>query len=119
MPLQILVPSGYRHDDNGVPSRSRLPTSQLTPEAEAALALKDLPKKLVEVAKQPIVKGAGLGPGYLVGNIRSVVTARRAVYARIQGLPVPDDWEAVIKVDRLVKKTTFPLFLCPFCASAI
>jgi hypothetical protein len=100
-----------------------------------AEALADLPKELVEVAQQPMVRGAAFYEGGVSGNIGFVTRARELVYDFLESGTVPEDWEsavfeplkpgvpsgairnAIVRIKGL--KTELPRFACPKCHSAI
>lgn len=108
-----------------LPKRTRLKADsnrfKRLPDPEELLS--SLPADLVTVAQQPIVKGGNTG---IIGNIRSVVNARRMLYAAlaIYGgsiIPVPDDWEESIDIERAVvkRKKKIPALICPDCQGPI
>jgi hypothetical protein len=88
--------------------------------------LNTLPTEVVNVAEQPIVRGAMFRKGGITGNISYVVLARRMIYGVLQGSSVPDDWSTQIDVARSIvtfqlgakKKPMLP-FMCPGCNSII
>lgn len=85
--------------------------------------LEGMPSDLVSVAQQPIVRGAAFTAGGVSGNVQAVIRARKMVYAALSGIPVPDDWEESIDVDRAVVRVagrkSVPALICPECRGAI
>ena len=91
--------------------------------------LDTLPTEIVNVAEQPIVRGAIFRKGGITGNISYVVLARRMIYGVLQGSSIPDDWATHIDVARSIAKVQMgpgakknpPIlpFLCPECNSVI
>lgn len=95
--------------------------------------LADLPPLLLQVAQQPMVRGAAFKPGGVSGNIGFVTRARRLVYQILEGSSLPEDWEAQVfgvhkevelGAENAVVKITgarkpLPLIVCPKCRSAI
>ncbi|KDQ56822.1 hypothetical protein JAAARDRAFT_158053 [Jaapia argillacea MUCL 33604] len=90
-------------------------------------ALDYLPTGLVKIAQLPIMKG--VEGGGLVGNVRSVVAARRMVYEALMSvsgpLAVPSNWEERVDLSevpssrRAKQLSKIPLFRCPQCQGAI
>ncbi|KAF5325495.1 hypothetical protein D9619_009724 [Psilocybe cf. subviscida] len=98
-------------------------------------ALADLPEDLVEVAQQPMVRGAAFQEGGVSGNIGFVTRAREIVYDFLESGNVPESWEsavfeplkpgvqkgairnAIVRIGGL--KSGLPRFACPTCHSAI
>ncbi|KDQ32743.1 hypothetical protein PLEOSDRAFT_153588 [Pleurotus ostreatus PC15] len=78
-----------------------------------------LPDDLLQAAQQPIVKGRALGGGHVVGNIRLVALARKAVYGIIDGDELEDDWEQSINPNAALVHQSVQLLLCPKCRSVI
>ncbi|KAG5338699.1 hypothetical protein C0989_006564 [Termitomyces sp. Mn162] len=66
------------------PSPSPSPSSA-DDDAEIELLLASLPPDLVQIAEQPIVRGAAWHTGGLSGNLGAVVRARRIVYKAVLG----------------------------------
>ena len=88
--------------------------------------LDSLPNELVQVAEQPIVRGAAFKSGGVTGNISYVVQARRMIYEVLRGSSIPDDWAASVDLKKSIvdiqmgaKKKRMPAFLCPECNSVI
>ncbi|KJA25224.1 hypothetical protein HYPSUDRAFT_37698 [Hypholoma sublateritium FD-334 SS-4] len=95
--------------------------------------LADLPPLLLQVAQQPMVRGAAFRPGGISGNIGFVTRARRLVYQILEGSSLPEDWEvqvfsehgevrlgaenAIVQISGARKP--LPLVVCPKCRSAI
>ncbi|OAX37132.1 hypothetical protein K503DRAFT_251758 [Rhizopogon vinicolor AM-OR11-026] len=82
--------------------------------------LKEFPEELLQTAQQQIVKGVQAGG--VVGNVKSVVAARRLIYKTlIEGSILPVDWMSQVDVDTVVhlQDKGFPVYLCPECRSAI
>lgn len=81
--------------------------------------LKGIPKKLVEIAEQPIVKGAMFHS--LTGNIQDVLKARHLVYQALQDTKTDPKWRTVVNAKKAILQ--FPnsgmSFTCPKCGSAI
>ena len=80
------------------------------------------PNELLELAKQSIVKGGK--DGTIVGNIKSVIGARRMVCEAINGpATLPDDWRRLLDLKPASKTCTEqdvpPPLLCPECGSPI
>lgn len=92
-------------------------------EAVRSSPLDALPEELLRVARLPITKGVRAGG--LVGNVRSVVTARRLVYAALENHGIlPEDWEdqivsKALKDTVLPETTDIPPLRCPGCQGAI
>ncbi|KAJ7701917.1 hypothetical protein B0H17DRAFT_167971 [Mycena rosella] len=104
--------------------------------SEAIAALDPpLPEPLLQLAAQPIVRGAALSKAGLglAGNACAVVAARRMVYAAIQkGSSVPDGWESdlELELDAAVVEDRLPalrlddtddalVLMCPNCSGPI
>ncbi|RDB28179.1 hypothetical protein Hypma_001294 [Hypsizygus marmoreus] len=86
--------------------------------------LEALPRDLVRVAEQPIVRGAAFVKGGVTGNVRAVVRARRMVYEALAGRgEVPEEWEDEVDVERAIVvlpgKKMLSALVCPECKSAI
>ncbi|GLB39938.1 hypothetical protein LshimejAT787_0704480 [Lyophyllum shimeji] len=62
------------------------------------MRLAALPRHLVHIAEQPIVRGAAFPAGGVAGNVAAVVRARRMVYAALRGEEVPAGWEEELGV---------------------
>ncbi|KAL4264963.1 hypothetical protein AB1N83_004510 [Pleurotus pulmonarius] len=79
-----------------------------------------LPDDLLEAAQQPIVKGRALGSGHIVGNIRLVALARKAVYEIIDGDELEDDWEQTINPNAALVHQSFTRFsfVCVTCSES-
>lgn len=109
--LSSLVSGRPRKRRPGIPDPSPSPST----------ILEALPPDLVKVAQQPIVKGIHYGG--VVGNVKAVITARRVIYAAIETLSLPQDWETQIGVStaipKKVGKTPLPPLLCPQCRGPI
>ncbi|TFK67649.1 hypothetical protein BDN72DRAFT_960887 [Pluteus cervinus] len=83
--------------------------------------LASLPAKLVELAMQPMVRGAAFPEGGVTGNISYVAHARRLVYSGMTDTdPIPDDWEDEVNQHAtIVTMEDIPPLVCPKCKSAI
>lgn len=88
--------------------------------------LNTLPTEVVNVAEQPIVRGATFRKGGITGNVSYVVLARRMIYGVLQGSSVPDDWSthidvarSIVKIQTGAKKKPILPFMCPGCNSII
>jgi hypothetical protein len=95
--------------------------AKIPPSAPAEL-LAVLPTNLVEIAKQPIIRG---GVDGIAGNVRGVVAARKIVYSAVQSGNVPDNWEEIVdmgepslRAKRSPKKEA-PALVCPGCQGPI
>lgn len=70
-------------------SPKKKPRSARAPALDPSYAR--IPKELLAVARQPIVRGGVLG---VVGNVRSVVRARTMVQNVLKGIEgIPENWE--------------------------
>lgn len=90
-----------------------------------------LPHNLLQLAAQPIVRGAALPLLGITGNCQSVVFARRIVHATIQNAaPVPGEWEDEVDLDGAMVDSLLPalelhdtgeelVFMCPNCSGPI
>jgi hypothetical protein len=89
------------------------------PESSIPDPLEQFPKALVKAAQQQIVKG--FQAGGVVGNVKSVVAARRLIYCSLlEGSPLPTDWEDKIDVEAIPPERKGTLvFQCPYCESLI
>lgn len=80
------------------------------------------PSDLVLIAKQPIVKG--VNSGGVVGNVRTIVNARRMIYEAIESAtPVPGNWSCEMDVDTSLPQKggtdNIPALLCPKCRGPV
>ncbi|KAJ7768706.1 hypothetical protein DFH07DRAFT_807700 [Mycena maculata] len=90
-----------------------------------------LPKDLITLAAQSIVRGAALPNLGITGNCRDVVSARRIVYAAIlKGTPAVNEWEERLDVDAAIVESDLPVLqhedtgkavvlMCPNCHGPI
>jgi len=102
--------------------RSRRNSSTSVDRSSVPLALdmlQALPKKLVEVAQQPIVKGALFNS--LTGNVQRVVKARSLVYQALKDTKIDPKWKTMVNAAMPILQ--FPnigvAFSCPKCGNAI
>ena len=71
--------------------KARVQASSALPQADPYAGV---PAGLLAVARQPIARGGPLG---IVGNVRSVVRARKMLQNALNGVEdIPDDWEGRI-----------------------
>lgn len=86
-----------------------------------AALISTLPSELVKLAQQPIIKGGR--DGGIVGNVKSVVEARQAIYGIIRGdLLLPDNWRELFDMSSIVQsggRKDPPPLVCPQCNSPI
>jgi hypothetical protein len=78
-----------------------------------------LPPELSELASQPILKG-GEG-GSVVGNVKSVVAARRMVDNVVTGPPsLSEEWQELVDTaPKYWRKEALPPLICPKCKGPI
>jgi hypothetical protein len=83
-----------------------------------------VPRELVELAQQPIMKGGK--DGSIVGNVKSVIRARRMIYGVIGGTAsLSSDWKTLVdatatsSVRRRTRKEAIPPLVCPKCKGPI
>ncbi|KAF8557497.1 hypothetical protein OG21DRAFT_1494683 [Imleria badia] len=81
--------------------------------------LADIPAELIAVAEQPIVRGTQ--GGGVVGNIASVVAARRLIYKALIGdSDIPDNWKTSMDTSTaFLDSDSLPNCFCPSCRSPI
>jgi len=106
-----------------------LETAVPEPLIPALTLLSTFPENLIKVAQQLIVRGGqskAVDSGGIVGNVRSVVQARRLVHAALLsgGEATLNGWEEKVKVDIedvVAKgfKKGVPALLCPRCKGPI
>lgn len=85
-----------------------------------------IPKELLDIARQPIIRGRSMG---VVGNICSVTRARKLLRAAMRdGEQVPEDWKdslgVIYSVADLKAVNTFQAkkvlaYACPKCGEPI
>ncbi|KAJ7443963.1 hypothetical protein B0H11DRAFT_2090442 [Mycena galericulata] len=126
-------------DDDPFPSRSVSghstrkadPTSCSSMKIALDKIIPQLPENLLRLAGQPIVRGAAISGLGITGNCRSVVFARRVVYAAIrEEISDFDGWEEGIDSHEIVADSDLPalrhedtgqvvVFTCPKCSGPI
>lgn len=84
-----------------------------------------IPPDLLELACQPIIRGAGAGVGGgIAGNIESVTKARCMIYDILK----PDSkgvsslfrtWRSVLGITAAIPKVGCPLYECPKCGGPV
>jgi hypothetical protein len=76
--------------------------------------LSTLPADLVKVAQQPIIKG--INSGGVVGNVKSVVTARKMIYEALKtDSSIPFNWADDLETIPASLTRNLPALLCPKC----
>ncbi|KAJ7594206.1 hypothetical protein C8J56DRAFT_854173 [Mycena floridula] len=126
-PLRLLMSSPDNNDKfcaAGPPKKKAKGRKQALPSrSEATISLPDnLPKDLVLVAQQPIIKGALFRNAGVTGNVKRVIQARRMVYEALEGKAIPDDWDDDIDVQKaVITIRNFEDFAttCPSCQGPI
>jgi len=127
-----------RYDPASAPllrTRTRTRTKQQdSAKPSLSTILSKIPPQLLQVAQQPLVRGAAFTLGGVSGNIGFVTRARRLVYQILEGTAdLTDKWEdqvfpssteynhgvqnAIVKIPG--SKQALPPVICPHCRSAI
>ncbi|KAJ7436570.1 hypothetical protein B0H11DRAFT_2110182 [Mycena galericulata] len=112
-------------------TRKADPPSCLSSKTTPHNIILQLPEDLLRLAGQPIVRGAALPALGITGNCRSVIFARRVVYAALRReISVFDGWEEGIDSHEIVSDSDLPalrhedtgeavVFICPKCSGPI
>ena len=114
--VQILLPH-YQHNETRGSikgKRKRVDDAQILRDCLATL-----PQGVAKVAQLPIVKG--LQAGGIVGNIASVMAARKMLFCSLfEGSVVSGDWKEKIDVSGSIKAArNAPLLVCHRCKACI